>query len=229
VKWMFDQAAGAKTPAEIADAANAKGWRTKATIARRTAKQHGGNLWTARQVIATLRNPVYLGLFRDKGDFRIGHHEAIVTHEMFAAVAAQLAARRKGRSGARYQIDWPLKGRITCAVCGTPMSSHTIRYRKFLYRYYRCRSTAGGQRPCGHQVSASDIEGAVRQNLETLWDVRLNEGQIRYYVESVVYDHRDQSVRAAFIRPPAPATDPDSKEVEIPLDKRKRRKASKTG
>ena len=65
----------------------------------------------------------------------------------------------------------------------------------------------------------------MRQNLETLWDVRLKEGPIRDYVESVVYDHRDQSVRAVFIRPPVPATDPDSKEVEIPLGKHKRRKA----
>ncbi len=217
VKRMFDQAAAAKMPAEIADAANAKGWRTKATIARRTAKHHGGNLWTARQRIATLRNPVYLGLFRDKGDFRIGDHEAIVTHELFAAVSAKLEARRTRRSGTRYHIDWPLKGRITCAVCGTPMSAHTIRYRNFLYRDYRCRSIAGGQRPCGHQISAPDIEGAVRQNLEILWDNHLDEDQIRDFVESVVYDHRDQSVRATFMRPPAPATDPDSKKSKFHL------------
>jgi DNA invertase Pin-like site-specific DNA recombinase len=189
VKWMFDQPAAAKTPAEIADAANAKGWRTKETTGRRTAKHHGGSLWTARQVIATLRNPVHLGLFRDKSDFRIGHHEAIVTHELFAAVSAQLEARR-----------------ITCAVCGTPMSPHTIRYRNFLYRYYRCRSTDGGRRPCGHQVSAPAIEGAVRKNLETLWGVHLDEKQIREHVESAVYDHRDQNVRATFIRPPEPDT-----------------------
>ena len=225
VKWMFDQAAAAKTPAEIADAANVKGWRTKATIARRMAKHHGGNLWTARQVIATLRNPVYLGLFRDKGDFRIGHHEAIVTHELFAAVSAQLAARRTRTLGRRYQIDWPLKGRITCAACGTPMSPHTIRYRNFIYRYYRCRSTAGGRRPCGHQISAPTIEGVVMQNLMMVLDLRLDVDQIREHVASVVYDHRDQSVRATFIRPPEPQDDPDSKEVEVPLGKRKRRKA----
>jgi DNA invertase Pin-like site-specific DNA recombinase len=35
VKWMFDQAAAAKTPAGIADAANANGWRTKEHAARR--------------------------------------------------------------------------------------------------------------------------------------------------------------------------------------------------
>jgi hypothetical protein len=69
----------------------------------------------------------------------------------------------------------------------------------------------------------------VRQNLEILWDLHLDEDQIRDHVESVVYDHRDQSVRATFIRPPAPEDDQDSTEVEIPLGKRKRRNALKTG
>ena len=40
VKWMFDQAAAGKTPAEIADAANANGWRTKQRTARRTGTRH---------------------------------------------------------------------------------------------------------------------------------------------------------------------------------------------
>ena len=78
---------GAKTLAG-ADAANAKGWRTKATS--RAGRQNTTEaICGRRQVIATLRNPVYLGLFRT-GGFRIGHHEAIVTHELFAAVSARL-------------------------------------------------------------------------------------------------------------------------------------------
>jgi DNA invertase Pin-like site-specific DNA recombinase len=32
VKWMFDEAAAGKRPAEIAAAANANGWRTKSTF-----------------------------------------------------------------------------------------------------------------------------------------------------------------------------------------------------
>jgi lambda family phage portal protein len=98
-------------------------------------------------------------------------------------------------------------------------------YRNFIYRYYRCRSTAGGQRPCGRQISAPAIEGAVRQNLEMLWGVHLDEDQIRVHVESVVYNHRVRSVNATFIRPPEQEEDPDSKEVEVLLGKRKRRNA----
>jgi len=49
VKWMFEAAASGQLPAAIADAANRRGWRTKATVGRHTANQRGGNLWTARQ------------------------------------------------------------------------------------------------------------------------------------------------------------------------------------
>jgi hypothetical protein len=57
----------------------------------------------------------------------------------------------------------------------------------------------------------------------------LDEKQIRDHVESVVYDHRDQSVRAKVIPPPEPDADTDSLEVEVPLGKRKRRNAFKSG
>jgi DNA invertase Pin-like site-specific DNA recombinase len=223
VRWMFEQAAAGQTPAEIADGANANGWRTKQTTARRTARRRGGNLWTARQVITTLRNPVYLGLFREKIDCRLGHHEAIITHELFAAVAAQLESRRTRAPGKHYEIDWPLQRPITCAICGRPMSPHTIRYRNFIYRYYRCRSTAGGQRPCGHQVSAQAVEARLREEYSWHYGVLLEWNQIRDHVESVAYDHRDQSLRARFIPPPEPVSDDTSAEVGVPVAKRKKR------
>ena len=103
------------------------------------------------------------------------------------------------------------------------MSPHTIRYRICLYRYYRCRSTVGGRKPCGCQVSAPAIEGALQQNLEPLWGLRLDAKQIQDHVESVVYDHRDQKVRVKVIPPPEPDVETDSAEVKVPLRKRKRR------
>lgn len=203
VKWLFEQAAAGRRPAEIADEANANGWRTKDRATRWTAETCGGNLWTARQVIATLRNPAYLGLFREKQDFRIGHHDPIVTHELFAA-AAQLNARRAREPGKQYMIDWPLKGRIVCAVRERPMSPHTIRYRSFIYRYYRCRSTAGGRKPCGHQVSGPAIENSIEANVSQqrgqrspIWDL----------IEVVMWDYRDSSVRVRLL-PPAEAEQP---------------------
>jgi hypothetical protein len=51
----------------------------------------------------------------------------------------------------------------------------------------------------------------------------LDAKQIRDHVESVVYDHRDQKVRAKVIPPPEPDAETDSAEVKVPLRKRKRR------
>ena len=59
--------------------------------------------------------------------------------------------------------------------------------------------------------------------------LRLDEKQIQDHVDGVVYDHRDQSVRATLIPPPEPDTDPDSAEVEVPVGKRKRRNGLKPG
>ena len=203
VKWMFDVAAGGQLPAAIADAANRRGARTKMTVGRRTANQRGGNLWTARQVVATLSNPVYLGFFKDGADVRIGHHEPIVGHDVFAAAATQLQSRRTRVPGRRFEIAWPLKGRIQCAACGRPMSPHTIRHGNCVYRYYRCRSTAGGQAPCGRQVSAYAIEIAVQRNLWLSGGVHVEVNQIRDHVVSVVYDYRDERIQAKLIVPEA--------------------------
>jgi len=181
VRWMFDHAAAGETPAAIAAAAN---------------EGHRANIWTARRVLSTLRNPVYVGQFKDKSGTRIGHHEPIVNREVFDTVAAQLEGRRTRTPGRRYEIHWPLKGRILCAICERPMSPHTIRYRNILYRYYRCRSTAGGRTPCGHQVSAQAIESSVEVNVSR----RLNqESEILDLIDVVIYDHRDGGVRVRLL------------------------------
>ena len=66
VRWMFAEAASGKRPAEIATNANARRFRTKAN-----------GPWSARQVVATLRNPVYVGRFKDGNGVRPACHEPI--------------------------------------------------------------------------------------------------------------------------------------------------------
>ena len=70
------------------------GWRTKQRLAQRSGKVVGGGRWTARQVVETLRNPVYLGLFADGGATRPGCHDAIVDEVLFHALQQVLDARR---------------------------------------------------------------------------------------------------------------------------------------
>ena len=205
VRWMFGAAAEGKLPLVIAKEANARGWLTKA-----------GGLWTARQVIATLRNPVYLGLFRDAGSVRSGNHEPIVEKELFDAAAERLESRRTRQPGKRLVIEWPLKGLLRCAACERGMSPHTVRKGPRIYRYYRCRFTVGGQPPCGNQVAAYAIERAVQGKLskETGADVGLNE--IGNHVESITYDDRTGTVSASLIVTETTAA--DSERSRNPVD-----------
>lgn len=145
VKWMFSEAATGKKSADIAEAANGLGYRTKVSVALRTGNKRGGNLWTARQVVATLRNPVHIGMLRDGDSAWLGCQDGIIGDAEFAQAGEMLDGRRTRRPGAFvYGPIWPLKGKIKCGTCGRPLMPHSTRRGKKVYRYYRCRSTAGG-------------------------------------------------------------------------------------
>jgi DNA invertase Pin-like site-specific DNA recombinase len=195
VKWMFAEAAAGKKPADIAEAANSLGHRTKVSVALRTGNKRGGNLWTARQVVATLRNPVHIGMLRDGDGARRGCHEAIIGDAMFAKVAEMLGGRRTRKPGAFvYGPIWPLKGKITCGTCARPLMPHSTRRGNKVYRYYRCRSTAGGRPPCGYQIAAGTIESAVADLLPRAHRDELDSFRIRTRVEAVLYDNETCTV-----------------------------------
>lgn len=200
VQWMFTEAAAGKKPAGIAGEANARGWRTKVSVALRSGNERGGNLWTARQVLTTLRNPVHIGMFRDRDGVRLGCHEPIISDAQFAEVSKALAARRT-RTGqaAVYGPMWPLKGRIKCETCGRPLTPHSSRRGNKVYRYYRCRSTADGRPPCGYQVAAGTIEAAVADLLPRAHRDELDCHRIRAHVESVLYDNETGTVTVRLV------------------------------
>ena len=173
VRAMFEMAAEGLLPSGIAEAANQKGWRTKTREAKRTGKLSGGNPWTARQVLATLSNPIYLGKITDGDRLRDGVHEALVPEALFAETRSRIEARRTRSPGRKVHKDrWPLKGLIRCTRCGRVMSTHTTRHGTRIYRYYRCRSHAGGKNPChGTQVPAGPFEDRVFDALASLPDL----------------------------------------------------------
>ena len=210
VKWMFSQAAVGKVPADIAEQANDKGSKTKVKTEGRYIPKFGGNPWTARQVLATLRNPVYTGGFRSGSGTRSGNHEPLINKELFDAVGQQLDSRRTRASNAiRYGDIWPLKGLILCAVCDRPMTPHTVRHGRITYCYYRCRSTAGGRKPCRGQVSAGQIEAAVCRQILLPKPVdgrdHIALREIPEFVEKLSYDHRSKIVKVLLKPQPEPS------------------------
>jgi len=191
IRWMFEEAAGGKRPTEIAEAANKLRYRTKAN-----------GLWTARQVVATLRNPVYAGKFRDGKVERPGCHEPIVDMPLFEAVGRALDSRRTGKpEPTRYGPVWLLKGKIYCCRCGRFLTPHSCRHGRKVYRYYRCRATTGGREPCGYQVPANRFERAV--DLHFPWRVRrtMTSSQLSEQVDYVEYDPRRDEFTICWKKP----------------------------
>ncbi len=134
---MFRWAELGVTPSAIAGYANALRWTPG-----------GGNSWTARQVLAILRNHVYAGLVTHDSRLRQGCHPALIDREAYDDVQRLISgrrtgARRKQSSGAG--ITWILRGLLRCGGCGRLMSTHTVRSGPAIHGYYRCRSTAGGR------------------------------------------------------------------------------------
>ena len=139
--------------------------------------------------MATLRNPVYVGLFKDGKGVRPACNEPIVDMNLFEAVGRALDCRRTaGPKRTSYGEVWLLKGRIYCRRCGRLLTSHGCPHGVIVYRYYRCRATSGGRPPCGYQVPAGRLEAEV--HLHFPWRVRLDmrSGQFRDAVERIESD-----------------------------------------
>ena len=178
VQWMFAEAASGKHPAEIATNANARLFRTKAN-----------GPWSARQVVATLRNPVYVGRFKDGKGVRPACHEPITHVNLFEDVGRALDSRRTaGPERTSYGNVWMLKGKVYCSRCGRLLTSHSCRHGVIVYRYYRCRATSGGRPPCGYQVPAGWLEGEVHSHFSWRAQRDMRSDQFRDAVERMEYD-----------------------------------------
>jgi site-specific DNA recombinase len=185
VQWIFAEAAAGKRPAEIATNANERRFPTKVN-----------GPWSARQVVATLRNPVYIGRLRAGHADRPGCHEPIIEINLFESVGRTLDARRTGGpKRTSYGAVWMLKGKIYCGRCGRLLSSHSSRHGVKVYCYYRCRATSGGRPPCGYQVPANRFEREIE--LHFPWRVRkdMTSAQFRGLVDRIEYDPENDQVR----------------------------------
>jgi len=126
IRAIFKRAARGQTPAEIAGRIDHLGWRTKQWVSQRSGQTVGSGRWTARQVLAMLRNPVYIGRFADGDSTRPGGHLAIVDPRVFEAVQSLLDARRSAPDRPRASIRFPLRGKVVCPRCRRRLCTYTV-------------------------------------------------------------------------------------------------------
>jgi len=197
VKTMFELVADGVKPSVVEETALLRSWRTRS-----------GRLWTARQILDTLSNPVYIGRFRAPKGSRPGGHPPIIDEALFQRCADAIAVRRTGSAHRRRShsgINWIVRGLLYCGSCGRLMGSHTVRVRSVISRYYRCRSTAGGRKPCkGVMVNAYAIEAAVLTQLGV--GSRLSSKEqadvVKERAARILFDATSGKVRIELIKPP---------------------------
>ena len=143
------------------------GWRKKLFVTK-DGRESGGKPWDSSAVHRLLRNPVYTGKVRYKGELYEGEHEAIIEPEVFERVQEILEAKSCGRGPRRQRNpDYLLAGLLHCR-CGAAMTTTSGRGRKGReYRYYICRTrqTKGPdpeQGGCDHpRIPAAELEPVV--------------------------------------------------------------------
>ncbi len=85
-----------------------------------------------------------------------GHHEGLISIEMFDAIQERLRKPQSGFSRRDVNEDFPLRGFILCCGCNEPLTASWSKGRTKQYAYYRCDTR--GCLLCGKSISAEDIE-----------------------------------------------------------------------
>jgi site-specific DNA recombinase len=148
IQEIFEQVAKGKTLAEIAIFLNEpRGTPTEFQPER--------SPWTPRRISAVLANRHYIGQIKYGNAWVKGLHQPIVEEQIFKLAREQTARRRTTARNDRSASSIPnsLRGLVDCPKCGRKLSIGTDvkkldRLCKQVTTYYRCRSNAGGRKPC---------------------------------------------------------------------------------
>jgi site-specific DNA recombinase len=162
VRESFQWASEGQTLSDIATAANRNGWPL-------SINDRGNSKWTPRRISALLANRHYLGQIKKGDQCMPGLHQAIVDEDLFSRAHKALEQRRSSTAERRNQnqLVAALRGLVDCPKCGRKLSIGTETKRidhlcKQVTAYYRCRSNAGGVRPClGVRIPAWRLEDRV--------------------------------------------------------------------
>ena len=130
-----------------------------------------GNHFCKSNVGHILRNVVYAGKIKHRGEIYDGTHEPLVSDDMFAL--AQTFHKTKTKKFRVYK-NFLFGGLIHCQACGSQMTPCFTNKRSGdkvkRYFYYRCTKTMKhGWNSCSvKQVSADRLENFCMENLERL-------------------------------------------------------------
>ena len=169
VQLIFDSFLAGEAMIAIAHKLNAMGITTRR-----------GNDWANRTVRYVLTNPVYIGKVRwsseGSNNYHVGHdwnentmlvdgsHEAIISEEIFNAVAEKLRIHERryrsssGKVAQREQVGMMLQGLVKCSTCGSTLTRTGTGMNCVGYVHGKCKVS--------HYVSLWKIETLVLSAIE---------------------------------------------------------------
>ncbi len=116
-----------------------------------------------------LRKEVYAGLVSAPAwgvSPRPGQHEGIITLQTFERIQARLNEEAYAPQRSDLNTEFPLRGAIACASCGTPLTAGMCKGKYRKYPYYFCRKK--GCTAYGKAIRREKIEGEFRALLDDL-------------------------------------------------------------
>ncbi len=152
---------------------NARGYRTKQwTTPKGIVK--GGRLYSKSTLHYNLRNPVYIGMMRYDGKIYQGKQPGIIPKEVFDEAQGILESNNERHDSLlQGNSDLWLKGKLTCAICGSSMTpTWTTGKGDRKYFYYECtKSRTLGKNLCPvRRVPAAGIHQALLDRMNFLGD-----------------------------------------------------------
>ncbi len=151
VRRIFGEVLSGKGTLTIAKELNEEG------IGTGTKKRNGTEgQWSSAIILGMIRNLSYTGdilmqktytdtsfrRMKNQGErdqyYMDGHHEAIVSHEIFENANRVIAERAAKMDGEDTHRRYPLSDRLTCACCGGPMKRITARRNGDVRYYWGC-------------------------------------------------------------------------------------------
>src|SRR3989344_5237235 len=139
-----------------------------ASIADRLAelgvKSSNGRSRSNASIEVLLKNQLYVGIMKWKGESYEGKYQPIVSPQLFARVQEALKNRSKPRK-IKHKHDFPLRGLLHCS-CGAMISAQWAKGNGGLYRYYRCT------RKHGHctqpYIQEADLARQIKLKVQTI-------------------------------------------------------------
>lgn len=176
VRFVFEQYAKGVSKRDIADKLNAQGLRT-----------HTGAPFQFNSFQRMLKNEKYIGTFKWSDIVIEDSCPAIIDKELFAKCQQRVSANKRnvGRK-AKTTVEYILKGKLFCGLCGAPMVSDggTSKTGK-QHHYYACTARKKGKCDKAREQKGYIEWYIVEQTLEYF----LHPARLEYIAGNVVAEY----------------------------------------